>query len=83
MRRHLGIGSINLRLVEAGLDDGDLGIVRHQQFGHAAERCEGSGMGADPVGQRLPIRREATATTARLEESQRMLAASNGDPLLF
>jgi hypothetical protein len=38
-------------------------------------------MGADPVGQRLPIRREATATTARLEESQRILAASNGDPL--
>ena len=53
MGRHLGVGPIDLRLVEAGLDDGDLGVVRHQQFGHAAERCEGSGMGADPVGQCL------------------------------
>jgi hypothetical protein len=53
MRRHLGVGPIDLRLVETGFDDGNFGIVRHQQFGYAAERCEGSGMGADPVGQRL------------------------------
>jgi hypothetical protein len=26
--RHLGIGSIDLRLVEAGFDNSDLGIVR-------------------------------------------------------
>ena len=53
MGRHLGIGSIDLRLVKTGFDDSDFGVVRHQQFGHAAERCKGSGMGADPVGQRL------------------------------
>ena len=53
MGRHLGVGSIDLRLVEAGLDDGHLRVVRHQQFGHAAERCEGAGMSADPVSQRL------------------------------
>jgi hypothetical protein len=51
--RHLGIGSIDLRLVEAGFDDSDLGVVRHEQLGHAADRFEGSGMRADPVGQRL------------------------------
>jgi len=53
MRRHLGVSPIDLRLVETGFDDGNLGIVRHQQFGYAAKRCEGSGMGADPIGQRL------------------------------
>ena len=31
MRRHLGVGSVDLRLVQAGLDDGDLGVVRHEQ----------------------------------------------------
>jgi hypothetical protein len=53
MGRHLGLGPIDLRLVEAGFDDGNLGVVRHQQVGHLAERCEGAGMGADPVSQRL------------------------------
>ena len=30
-----------------------LGVVRHEQFRHAAERRESAGMSADPVGQRL------------------------------
>jgi hypothetical protein len=30
MRRHLGVGTIDLRLVEAGLDDRDFGVVGHQ-----------------------------------------------------
>ena len=53
MGRHLGVSPIDLRLVETGFDDGDLRVLRHQQLGHAAERCEGSGMRTDPVGQRL------------------------------
>jgi len=53
MCRHLGVGPIDLRLVEAGLDHSDLGVVWHQQFWHPADCCEGSGMGADPVGQHL------------------------------
>src|SRR5215469_16007263 len=53
MRRHLGVGPIDLRLVKAGLDDGNLGVVWDQQFRHPAERRESPGMGADPVGQRL------------------------------
>ena len=53
MGRHLGVGAIDLRLVEAGLDHGDLGVVRHQQLRHAADRLEGAGVGADPVGERL------------------------------
>ena len=31
MRRHLGIGAVDLRLVEAGLDHRDLGVVGHDQ----------------------------------------------------
>jgi hypothetical protein len=53
MRRHLGVGAIDLRLVEAGLDDGGSGVVRHDEFGNAADRLEGADVGGDPVRQRL------------------------------
>jgi hypothetical protein len=42
--RHLGIGAVDLGIVETGLDDGGLGIVRHQKMG--------ADMGVDPVGER-------------------------------
>ena len=29
MRRHFGVGAVDLRLVEAGFDHGDFGVVRH------------------------------------------------------
>jgi hypothetical protein len=38
MRRHFGIGPIDLRIVKAGLDDGGLRIVRHKQLRDAADR---------------------------------------------
>jgi hypothetical protein len=44
---------LRARARKAGLDDSDFGVVRHQQFGHAADRCKGTGVGADPVSQRL------------------------------
>ena len=53
MSRHLGIRSVDLGIVEAGLDDGGLGVVGHDEFGNAADRLEGAHMGVDPVGQRL------------------------------
>src|SRR5450755_1528527 len=42
MRRHLGVGSIDLRVVETSLDNSGLGIVRHQQMRNAAEHLESS-----------------------------------------
>ena len=53
MRRHLGVGSIDLRVVETSLDNSGLGIVEHQQMRNAADHLEGADMGVDPVGQRL------------------------------
>ena len=50
---HLAVGAVDLRIVEAGLDHRDLGVVRHQQPGRAAEVGEGLDVGVDPVGQRL------------------------------
>ena len=50
MRRHLRIGSVDLRLIEAGFDDSDLGVVGYQQTRHATDRREGAGMGANPIG---------------------------------
>ena len=67
MRRHLGVGSIDLRLVETGLDHGGLGVVRHQQMRHAADHLEGADMGADPVGQRLRPARLGKGEVRRAE----------------
>jgi hypothetical protein len=53
VRRHVGIGTVDLRIVKAGLDDRDLRVVRHQQTRHAAYRLEGMHMCADPVGEPL------------------------------
>jgi hypothetical protein len=63
MRRHVGVGAIDERIIETGLDDGGLGIVRHEKMRHAADRLEGAHMGVDPIGERLrpacPGEREA------------------------
>ena len=51
MRRHLGIGAIDQGIVETGLDDGGLGIVRHEKLRNAADRFKGAHMGVDPIGR--------------------------------
>ena len=33
MRRHVGIGPIDQRVIETGLDDRGLGVVRHKNCG--------------------------------------------------
>ena len=53
MRRHLGVAAIDLWLVEAGLDDRDFAVVRHQQPGHAANGGKGSRVGSDPIAEPL------------------------------
>jgi hypothetical protein len=53
MGRHLGVGPVDLGVVEAGLDDGGFGAVRHDEFGNPADRLEGAHVGVDPIGQRL------------------------------
>lgn len=53
MRCLLGVAAVDLRIVEARLDDSRLGIVRHDQRRHAADRLERADMSADPIGQAL------------------------------
>ena len=53
MRCHLGIGSIDLRLVQAGLDDSDPGVVGNDETRHAADGCKGARVGTDPIAERL------------------------------
>ena len=48
MRRHVGIGAIDQRVIETGLDDRGLGVVRHQKVRRATDRPEGLHMGVDP-----------------------------------
>jgi hypothetical protein len=53
VRCHLGIGSVDLRLVQARLDDGDLGVVGNDETRHAADGGKRARMGADPIAERL------------------------------
>ena len=53
MGRHLGVGAIDLGIVEASLGDARLEVVGNDLTGNAAEEGEGPAMGADPVGQGL------------------------------
>lgn len=53
MRRHVRVGAVDLRVVEAGFDDGGFGVVRHDKLRDAADRLERADVGVDPVGKRL------------------------------
>src|SRR5215475_3610539 len=53
MGRHVGISSIDLRLVETGLDDGDLGVIRNDEVRDTADRLEGTRVRTDPVAEPL------------------------------
>src|ERR1700688_4306469 len=53
MRRHVGVAAVDLRIVEAGLDHCDLGVVGDQKRRHATDRLEGADVAADPVGEPL------------------------------
>ena len=53
MRGHFGIGAIDQRIVETGLDDHRLGIVRHEKMRRAADRLERMHMGVDPIDEGL------------------------------
>jgi hypothetical protein len=53
MRRHLGIGSIDLGFAHAGLDDGELGVVGNGETRHASNGGQSAGVGTDPVAEPL------------------------------
>ena len=46
MRRHLGMGSVDLRSAQAGLDGGDLGVIGDYETRHAADGCQRARVGA-------------------------------------
>src|SRR6202041_2688363 len=81
--RHLGVGAVDLRVVAAGLDDGGLGVVWHDEFGNAADRLEGAHVGVDPVGQRLRPGRlgEGEARRAQYRDKDLRHADFAGKPI--
>ena len=83
MGRHLGVSSVDLGIVEAGLDDGGLRVVRHDEFGYAADRLEGAHVGVDPVGQRLRPGRlgEGEARRAQHRDEDLRHADLAGEPV--
>jgi hypothetical protein len=83
MHRHLGIGSVDLRLVAARLDDGDLGVVGNDETRHAANGGKGARVGADPIAQRLrPSRLDVgEARSAHHRDEDLRLAHLAGQPV--
>lgn len=83
MRRHLRIGAIDLRVVEASLDDGDLGIVRHKQPRHPADRRKRMRVSADPIGEPLCPRRLRIGEVRRTHDGNEDLCLSDlsGQPI--
>ena len=73
MRRHFGIGPVDLGIVETGLDDRGLRIVRHQQMRNAADGLKGAHMGVDPVGQCLRPARVRKREARRAEHGDKDL----------
>jgi hypothetical protein len=76
MRRHVGVAAVDLRIVAAGLDHRDLGVVRHQQRRHATDRLEGADVAADPVGEplrpgRLRVGEAAPSTATKICAARR------------
>ena len=53
MGRHHAVAAVDLGVVERGLVDAALQVVRHDQARHAAEEAEHTHVRPDPVGQRL------------------------------
>ena len=53
MGRQIGVSAVDLGIVQAGLDDAGLQIIRHDLGRHAVKIGKGAGVGADPVGQAL------------------------------
>jgi len=53
MGRHVGISSIDLRLVETGFDDGDLGVIRDHEVRDPGDRFEGVRVCTDPIAEAL------------------------------
>ena len=76
VRGHVGVGAVDHRVVEAGLDDGDLGVIRHEQRGHAADRGQGPVVRLDPVPERLRPGRLGIEEARRPEHGDEDLRAA-------
>ena len=83
MRRHVGVGAIDLRIVKAGFDDGGLGVVRHDELRNAADRLKGAHMGVDPVGERLRPTRLGEGEARRAQNGDENLRHADfaGEPI--
>ena len=53
MPRHVGVGPVHQRLVETGARNAGAQVVAHDLLRNAIEECEGIGVCADPIRQRL------------------------------
>ena len=67
MLRHLVIGAVEIRLITACPRDSGTRVVRHEQFGDALEKLEGSHMAVDPVRQIMAERRSRKGVCAGAE----------------
>ena len=71
--RHLGVGAVDRRLVEAGLGDARAQIVGHHHRRSPADEGKGTRMRADPVGQALRPGGLGVGVARRAERSDEQL----------
>ena len=83
MRRHLRIRPVDLRIIEAGLDDGGFRVVRHDQLRNAADGGQRADVGVDPIRQRLRPARVRKGEARRAEHGHEDLRHPDfaGEPI--
>jgi hypothetical protein len=77
MSRHLGVGAVDRRLVEAGLGDARAQIVGHHHRRDSAHESEGARVRADPIGQALRPGGLGIAVARRAEHGDEQLRRSH------
>jgi hypothetical protein len=77
IRRHRAVGAVDLGVVERGLADAALQIVRHKQLRRAAEKTEHAHMRADPVWQLLRPGRLRISEVRGAEHADENLRVAN------
>ena len=83
VRRHLRIRPVDLRIVEAGLDDGGFRVVRHDQLRDAADGGQRADVAVDPIRQRLRPARVRKGEARRAEHGHENLRHPDfaGEPI--
>jgi hypothetical protein len=83
VRRHLRIRLVDLRIIEASLEDGGFGVVRHDRLRNTTNGGQRTDVGVEPVRQRLRPARVRKREARRAEHGHEDLRHPDfaGEPI--